>query len=169
MKQKILFLSFIISILLLSCTTAKVSAEVVEVRSLTTFSTAKPPSTIAIEVLQPVCITQDICVEAGTELKGDLVDVKSPKRLKRNAKFSFVSTSYKGQDGLFHKINEPVKAKLTKPVNKRQVVGKTALSIGNFFVKGLSMGVAAVKGAFVNEEDNRGSSCKIYQRWGRQS
>ena len=62
------------------------------------------------------------------------------------------------QTEIFSRINGLVKdryVQLGEKVNKGQLAKSAALSVGNFFVKGLSMGVAAVSGAIKNEDDNR--------------
>ena len=94
-------------------------------------------------------------IPAGSEMGGQLVDVVSPKRLKRDAKFSFKPEWYIDTNGSKHNLNETVKAAYTTTLNKRQLAKKTVLGVGNHFVKGLSMGVAAVEGAVENEEGNR--------------
>ena len=78
-----------------------------------------------------------------------------PKRLKRNAKFSFKPEWYIDTNGSKHNLNETVKATYTTTLNKVQLAKKAVLGVGNHFVKGLSMGVAAVEGVVENEEGNR--------------
>ncbi len=152
MKQKFLYSCFII--IMMCGIFTKVNATTVEVKSLSEFSTSKPPSTITVEILKPLEIV-GLPLPAGTEITGELVDVKCPKRLKRNAKFSFRTVSYKGTDGISHTFEEQVIAKYTHPIDKEHIAESAATGVGNFFVKGFGMGVAAVEGAVKNEEDNR--------------
>ena len=54
-----------------------------------------------------------------------------------------------------HEVSQDITASYTEPIDKGQAAKNAALGVGNYFVKGLSMGVAAVEGAVKNEEDNR--------------
>ena len=152
LRQKFLFLSFIG--IMLFCSVPQVQAKTVEVQSLTTFSTANPPSTITIKIVSSIPTKKGV-IPANTVVIGELVDVKSPKRLKRDASFSFRPTYFIGSDGVNHKIRSSYKGKYTTPIDKAQIAGKAAKSVGNLFVKGFSIGVSAVEGAIKNEEDNR--------------
>jgi len=131
------------------------NAQTVEVSAMDSFSTAEPPKSISVKLEEDLSLSQDQCLYAGTVLSGELVDVVSPKRLKRNATFSFKPMSFVGLNGEKHNINSDIKATYTTTVNKGKLAQSAALSVGNHFVKGLSMGVAAVEGAVKNEEGNR--------------
>ncbi|MBO6181303.1 hypothetical protein J6O86_06430 [bacterium] len=150
--QKNLFLGFLVFTVTGLCSCAY--AETVEVASLGSFSTANPPSSIRIKLLDILELT-NTTIPAGSEMGGKLVDVVSPKRLKRNAKFSFKPEWYIDTNGSKHNLNETVKATYTTTLNKGQLAKKAVLGVGNHFVKGLSMGVAAVEGVVENEEGNR--------------
>ena len=84
MKQKILYFVFL---MLLSAMFGKTYAQTVEVESLSVFSTANPPASITIKLAEPLELSDELILDMGTTLNGDLVDVKSPKRLKRDADF----------------------------------------------------------------------------------
>ena len=151
MKQKFLYLVFILSIIACS----PVYAQTVGVKSLSDFSTANPPKTISVQLLEPVEIKKDKFVGEGVVLNGNLVDVDSPKRLKRDANFSFEPKTYTDLEGKTHKVKANIKASYTEPIDKKNLAKKAATSAGNLFVKGFSMGVAAVEGAVKNESGNR--------------
>lgn len=55
------------------------------------FSTENPPSTISVRVIDELVIDENITLNQGDILKGKIVDVQDPKRLKRDATFSFDS------------------------------------------------------------------------------
>ena len=150
MKQKILFLCFIFSMGIFS----QVYAQTIGVKSLSDFTTENPPAGISVELLEPLILSKDIELSAGTQISGNLTDVTSPKRMKRNASFSFEPSTYKDKTGN-HKIDIKTKASYTVPLDKGQLAKSTAVTVGGFFVKGLGMGLAAVKGAVKNEEGNR--------------
>lgn len=158
MKQKFLYFVFL---MLLSAMFGKTYAQTVEVESLSEFSTENPPASITIKLAEPLELSDELILDMGTTLKGDLVDVKSPKRLKRDADFSFKLKSYTALDGTSHEVTQDITASYTEPIDKGQVAKNAAVGVGNYFVKGLSMGVAAVEGAVKNEEDNRLKSSMV--------
>lgn len=151
-RQKILYLCFLLIVI---CTFSKANAQTIEVISQDTFSTEKPPVSISVMILDTLQISKKDTIKAGTIVKGDLTDVVSPKRLKRDAGFSFVPRSYIDEKGKTKKINSEIRAKYTEPVSKAELAKNVTLGVGSYFVKGLSMGVAAVSGAIKNEDDNR--------------
>lgn len=150
--QKNLFLGFLVlSIIGIG---ACAYAKTVEVISYSTFSTANPPPSIKVELLDELEISAGTVIPAGAEIEGKLVDVISPKRLKRDATFSFQPEWY-SINGTKHTLNGSAKAKYTTTLDKADLAKKTVLSVGNHFVKGLSAGVTAIEGAIENEEGNR--------------
>lgn len=160
MKQKNLFLTFIAFM----CLNSQVLAQTIEVKSLSQFSTANPPATISVEILDPL-ILNDKALEAGTVLDGKLVNVVSPKRLKRNASFSFEPTSYKDNTGKHSMFDEKINAQYTTTLDKKQLAKSAVVGVGGIFVKGLKMQVAAVEGAVKNKEGNvlKSSAVSVYE------
>lgn len=151
MRQKF---SYFVFLVLLSGMFTQTFAQTVVVESLSDFSTANPPTSITVKLIEPLELANEFQLNAGVIMQGDLVDVTSPKRLKRDANFSFKPKSYTDKDGE-HKITQDVTASYTEPVDKGNLAKNAALGVGSFFVKGLSIGYAAVEGAVKNEEDNR--------------
>lgn len=152
MKQKFLYLVLILSTIV--CNSAY--AQTVEVKALESFSTANPPKTISIQLLEPVEIKKDEFVGNGSVLNGNLVDVVSPKRLKRDADFSFEPKTYTDKDGKSGRIKAKIKASYTEPIDKKQMAKTTVVTAGNLLVvPGFSMGVAAVEGVVKNQDGNR--------------
>lgn len=162
MRQKNFYFVFLI---VLSGMFAKTYAQIVEVMSLNDFSTAEPPKTISVKLIEPLELNNMQILDSGIILNGDLVDVISPKRLKRDAGFSFKPVTYTDLDGNTQNLDSNIIAKYTKPVDKGGLAKNAALSVGNHFIKGLSMGVTAVKGAVQNEEGNRlkSSAKSVYE------
>ncbi len=162
MRQKFFYFVFLI---VLSGMFAKTYAQTVEVMSLNDFSTAEPPKTISVKLIEPLELKNMQILDSGIILNGDLVDVISPKRLKRDAGFSFKPVTYTDLDGNTQNLDSNIIAKYTKPVDKGGLAKNAALSVGNHFIKGLSMGVTAVKGAVQNEEGNRfkSSAKSVYE------
>ena len=62
-----------------------VMAKNIKVEALDKFSTANPPKTWKIKVLETFVADNGITIHQGTVIDGDIVNVKSPQRLKRNA------------------------------------------------------------------------------------
>lgn len=149
--QKNLFLGFLVFIIIGVSTC--VYAKTVEVAAIDAFSTANPPSSIKVKLLDVLEYSADTIIRPGAEISGKLVDVVSPKRLKKNATFSFEPEWYI-QDGLKYNLDGTVKAKYTTALDTAGLAKSAALSVGNHFVKGLTMQVAAVEGAIKNEEGN---------------
>ncbi len=162
MWQKFLYSVFFIIITGI-CT--QVYAKTVEVTALDSISTEKPSKSVSVKLLDTLEIAPGQMLNSGVVLTGQLVDVKSPKRLKRNAGFSFKPVSYTDVDGSNHKITSNIKALYTTTLDKGHLAKSAALGVGNHFVKGLSMGLAAVEGAVKNEEGNRikSSAVSVYE------
>jgi hypothetical protein len=131
------------------------AAQTVEVYALEEISTANPPTSTSVKILESLTISDKNVIEAGSTIKGKVVDVVSPKRLKRDATFSFKPETYTDLNGKTKKIKSNITATYTTPIDKGELAKGAALGVGSYFVKGLSVGVAAVSGAVKNEEGNR--------------
>ena len=151
--------------LLLIMLSQPVLAKPIAVEALSDFTTENPPKEMSIKLLEDIAVDDTLTIKAETIVDGNVVDVTDPKRLKRNASFTFVPTSYKDERGQVVVIKNYYPAKYTTKVNKGQLAKSAALGVGNFFVKGLSIGYSAVEGAIKNEKDNRfkSSVTEVYQ------
>lgn len=153
MRQKFLYLCF--TIIIMASMTTQAYAKTVEVQALDSLSTLNPPSSIKIKLLEQLELSENLILQPETIITGDVYDVVSPKRLKRDADFSFKPVSYE-YEGKTNNIEKEIEASYTsKPLEKGQIAQNAALSVGNVFAKGLKMGVAAIKGAVNNEQENR--------------
>ncbi len=160
MKRKFYLLIFMIG---LFC--QPVMAKTVAVEAMSDFSSENPPKTMQIKALEDVALDEKITVKAESVMSGKVVDVISPKRLKRNATFTFVPLNYTDVSGKVEEINNYYPAKYTTKINKGQLAKSVGLGVGSFFVKGLSIGYSAIEGAIKNEKDNRfkSSVTEVYQ------
>ena len=149
--MKKFYLSLILSLLL--C--APALAKTIEVEALNDFSTANPPNTMSVKVVTDVIEDSQVIIPKGTIVHGKIVNVKDPKRLKRNATFSFEPTSYIDTQGTAHHVKRQFAGKYTTKLDKKEVAKSAALSVGSYFVKGLSMGYRTIEGVVKDEEDNR--------------
>ena len=163
MKQKNLFLSF--TFLIITGMFAGAYAKTIEVVSLSDFSTANPPASISVQLLGSVDLDNNTTLYEGAVVEGKLIDVVSPKRLKKDATFSFEPTSYKDASGETKVLHTNVVAKYSKTLDKVQLAKSAAVGVGGIFVKGLGTGVAAVEGAVKNEEGNpiKSAAVSVYK------
>lgn len=146
---------FLYTVLILCMITQPVWAKAIAVQALDDFSTENPSSTMRIKVLEDVVINEETTLASGCVVEGKIVDVVSPKRLKRNASFTFVPLNYTDLNGKTYDVKGYYPAKYTTKLNKGELAKTAALGVGSFFVKGLSLGYSAIEGAVKNEKDNR--------------
>ena len=146
---------FIIFAYVMCLTCYPAMAETICVQALSDFTTEAPSEYMSVKAMDDLVLDEDLTIKSNSIIKGQIVDVKSPKRLKRNANFKFIPLSYKEENGKVIEINGYYPAKYTTKLNKGELAKSAALSVGNYFVKGLSMGYSAIEGAVKNEKDNR--------------
>lgn len=102
-----------------------------------------------------------------------ILQIVDPKRGKRNATFFVRPVSYTYKNRTYD-ITEEIYGKYSKTVLSKEelknippskVIQSAALLVGNYFIKGLSVGVSFVKGIVGNDEDNRIKSgiVKVYK------
>ena len=158
MKKKIfaLFLCFLLQI------SASYAATQLKVIALEEFQTENPTDTIDVKVLNSDTLGK-YNLETGTVLHCNILAVVDPKRGKRNASFYVQPTQYT-YNGETYTIKEDLYGKYSKFVLSKEeiknippgkVIKSAALSVGNYFVKGLSIAYSFVEGVAKNERDNR--------------
>mgnify|MGYP006916234271 CR=1 FL=1 len=131
-----------------------VFAETLKVEALTEFSTAKPVKTMQVKITEQG-FYDNVDLNEGYILSGKIVNIVAPKRLKRDARFSFIPEHYTDLNGVTHGFENKTAGKYALPIDKGGLAKNAALTVGSYFVKGLSLGVNAVQGAVENEEGNR--------------
>lgn len=147
---------FILSLILLFMCQASVLAATIKVQSQSDFTTENPPEKLTVKAVTDLVLDDGfLIINEGYILKGDIVDVSSPKRLKRDASFAFILKEYTDNNGETHKVDSLVKGKFTTKFDYKSAAKSAALGVGSYFVKGLSSAYAAVEGAVKNEEGNR--------------
>lgn len=129
-------------------------AATIKVESLSDFSTENPAKSLTVKAVTSLEL-DDISIQPNYILTGNIVDVKPPKRLKRDARFSFELTHYADESGNFYSVKKGIKGKYTNKFDYKHAAKSAALGVGSYFVTGLSSGYYAVEGAVKNEEDNR--------------
>ena len=157
----------ILTVFCLICIQPVYSAEVLKVEALSSFSTAKPVEFISLKAMNSVTLDENVTIPEGVIVKGRITDVKSPKRLKRNATFSVIPVSYTDENGNEVQITEEYTGKFSPKfeIDKGELAKSAALSVGDHFVQGVSMGYHAIEGAVKNEEGNRfkSSAVSVYE------
>ena len=142
----------------LSCS----AATHLKVVSLNDFSTNSPSKTIDVKLLDAATLGK-YEIKEHSILHCNVVEIVDPKRGKRHAPF-FVQPAYYTNSNETIKIENEYYGKYSKTVLSKEelkkippsrVVKKAALTVGNYFVKGLSIGVSFVEGIAKNKEDNR--------------
>ncbi len=151
----------ILALMFLQITACQAAVQM-KVVALEGFKTDAPTETIKVKVLQDYTLGEyDIAVNSILNCK--ILLVVDPKRGKRNATFYVRPLSYTVngatctiEDEFYGKYSKFVLSKEEiKEIPAGTVVKKAALSVGNFFVKGFSTGVAFVQGFAQNEKHNR--------------
>lgn len=128
-------------------------AETLKVEAITPFSTNNPPQTIQVRSIGKIQLTPDVKINEGDILSGCLIDIKDPKRLKRNATFKIQIYLITDAAGNSLSLNKNNIAKYVPPfkLDKVETAKSAALAVGNHFVEGLSLGYRAVEGAVKSE------------------
>lgn len=128
-------------------------AKTVKVEAITSFSTIDPPERIELKAIDEIQLTKDIKIEEGDILTGTLTDIKDPKRLKRDATFKYEIKTVTNALGRTKHVNENNIGKYVPPfkLDKKEIAKSAALTVGDHFVSGLSLGYHAIEGA-VGEE-----------------
>lgn len=153
--------SFILVFGILLMCAQSVSAKTIRVQAVNNFSTEKPPVFLTVRINDELVLDENITFLEGFIVKGRISDVQDPKRLKRDATFTFVPLEYTDLNGKTHEIKGYFPAKYTTKLNKGEIAKSAALGVGNHFIKGLSTGFTAIEGAVKNEEGNRVKSTAV--------
>lgn len=135
-------------------------AERLHVQGLSELSTSAPSNYITFRTLESIELSPDVKINSGYVVNAKVSEIIPPKRLKRNAKFRIIPISYTDTNGNTYAIKEEFIGKYSPKfkLNKAEVAKSTALTVGDLFFKGVSLGYRAVEGAVKNEEGNRAKS-----------
>ena len=160
MKKLLLIFSFIVLISI-----QPVMAKNVKVEAMSDFSTANPPSTWNVKIVEGFTTKSGYEVVEGSIITGRIIDVTNPKRLKRNATFRFIPVSYYDikTDKTYHVDKDYVgKYNSIGDITVEQIAEKGAVTAGNYFISStIGPGVALVKGVVKNEQGNRAKSAVV--------
>lgn len=138
------------------------AADYLKVTAMEDFSTDSPKETFNVRLREEGTLGK-YELPTNSILHCQVLQIVDPKRGKRNAVF-FVKPLTYTQGNQTLKIQEEMYGKYTTVVLSKEEIKKLpygkmikngALMVGNYFVKGLSIGVAFVEGVAKNEQDNR--------------
>lgn len=163
MKNFILFLFIFLSL-------SPAFAKNVKIEAMDDFSTVNPPKTWKVKVLEGFTADNGIVVHKNTIIEGDIVNVKSPQRLKRNATFKFVpKTYYDPQNAVEKPVKRDFEGKYsaTSNLDKKSLAKSGVISAGNMLIGSfVAPTVGLVEGVVTNKEGNRAKSAVVgaYER-----
>lgn len=159
MKKIIVFISlFVLGFM-------PVFADTMVVQAVTDITTTNPTQEIKVRVLRN-CTLADVSLKVGDILEGKMI-ATDPKRLKRDATFTFYPLSCTDLEGNVTRF--PVlyygkfSAKFELDVGK--VAESAVVSVANHFVKGIGTGFYAVQGAVKNKDGNpiKSAAVNVYE------
>lgn len=135
----------------------QVQAKLVKVEAATDFSTANPPKTWKVIIAEDVVTKTGYLIKTGSIIEGRVVDVVSPKKLKRDASFGYEPIYLYDTNGNVYSIESKVKADygFMAKLKPKNAAKKGALSAGNLVIPGFSCAVQTVEGIYKNEQGNR--------------
>ena len=147
---------YIIVLLFILLAQIPVSAETMAVQAVNTISTNKPNNEVVVKVIRD-CKLDGVDLEIGYILEGKMLNVTDPKRLKKDATFTFYPVIYKDLYGNEHRFSKVYVGEFSPKfeINPAKLAKSAVLTVGNHFVKGISSGFYAVEGAIQNEDGNR--------------
>ncbi|MBR6099283.1 hypothetical protein IKP85_06005 [bacterium] len=143
------------------------SAKIMIVESVSEFSTTNPPKTIQVQLRKEIEV-DNFELYQGTVINCEITEVKAPKRLKRDATFSFVPVSYINDQNETVHFPVSVKAKYIKTIDKKTAESAAitaAKTVSNKIVPGLGLGVGAIEGAIdaENGQKIKGAATGVYE------
>lgn len=157
-KIFLLILSFAISV-------SSAYAKNLRVEAMSDLSTANPPETWQVKIVDGFIADNGFVVYSGSILEGKIENVSEPKRLKRNAAFVFVPTKYyDAGDKTCKNVKEKLQGKYSSmtDVSVGSVAKTGAIMVGDKVISGFfGSGVALVQGAVKNEQGNRAKSAAV--------
>lgn len=129
-------------------------ADTMVVQALTDISTTRPNQDVKVRVMRD-CFLDGISLKIGYVLEGKII-VTDPKRMKRNATFTFYPINYIDNEGRTIHIPELYYGKFSPKfeLDPKGLAESAVLSVANHFVKGISSGFYAVQGAVQNKKGN---------------
>lgn len=139
-------------------------AKNVKVQAMSDFSTANPPETWKLRIVEDMNTKDGYQVVSGSVLEGRIENVTPPARLKRNASFVFVPVKFYDNHGKSVQVEKEITGKYSglSDVSVGSVAKQGAVVAGNKLLDGFfGPGVALVEGAVKNQQGNRAKSAVV--------
>ena len=129
-------------------------ADTMVVQALTDISTTQPNKDVRVRVMRD-CFLDGISFKIGYILEGKMI-VTDPKRLKRNATFTFYPVNYIDLEGNITHLPILYYGKFSPKfeIDAKGLAESAIATVANHFVKGISSGFYAVQGAVQNKKGN---------------
>lgn len=142
-----------------------VFAKNVKVEAMSDFTTANPVECWCVKIVEGFTTKNGYTVYSDSIIEGRIEDVKDPKRLKRNAAFTFIPTKYFDSNlQKWYSVEQNIEGKYSSlsDVDAKSVAKTGATVVGNKLLDGFfGPGVALVEGAVKNEQGNRAKSAVV--------
>lgn len=150
----------ILVITLLIFFTAPANAKATLVEAMTPYNSDNPTDTVVFKIVNTNYIANYGILYSDDIVEGIVIRAKDNNRLKQNATFSLKITKIRQRNG---ELQEPQNlfAKYTTELDKVETTKTAALTVGNYFVKGISCGYRTIEGAVKNPEGNRFKSAGV--------
>ena len=145
-------------------------AKNVKVEAMSDFSTANPPNSWKVKVVEGFVADNGKVVNANTVIEGKIMNVRGPKRLKQNATFRFVpQTYYEPASGEKHTVKRDFEGKYSSisDIDAKKLAQTGAITAGNMLIGSfVAPTVGLVEGVVKNEKGNRAKSAVVgaYER-----
>ena len=133
------------------------NARLVRVAAGSDFSTANPPKTWQLVFTEDLVTKKGIYIKAGSRVEGRITNVKSPKRLKRDASFVFEPFMFYDTENNVYPVKEKFVGKYSfgAKLKAKEVTKQGVLTAGGMIIPGLGYAVKTVEGVCKNEEGSR--------------
>lgn len=142
-----------------------VSAKNIKLEAMNDFSTANPLEYWKVKVVEDVTLKNGFIIYKDSIIEGKIEGVTNPKRLRRNANFSFTPVKfYNAYTNEYKDIETSISAKYSvmSDISMGKVAKSGAILLGNQLVSCFfGPGIAMLEGAIRNQEGNRTKSAVV--------
>ncbi len=152
-----------------------VKAEKMLVNVMNDFSSHNPPKEYSIILPEAIQLKEGQIIEKGSIIKGEILRVMEPKRLKQDAYFIFVANSFTvpSDDSKLITIENKMESKIKSykkkvKLDKKEMAKTAGLTVAGALVKGLDLGISFAEGATKPQKDESRfhSGCRhIVESW----
>lgn len=159
MNKKIFLM---ISVLFFGLSAANAASDKIHVTTVNEFNTKNPSQKIDVKVVEEGILGSHV-LKTDDVIHCNVIKVTDPKRGKRAASFAVCPISYTSEgntisitENYYGKYAARVLSKEElQNVDAKKVGKKAAVTVGNYFVKGVAPAVSMAEGMVKNQEGNR--------------